>query len=94
VRKKHCTIRVITISEAAYMNQSSAADREACLRLDQTEYLLNDKRVTQTEHITQQHAQTVCVSVSGVSQQGRNHVLKLGVQFLGLGYFYPSTEKN
>jgi len=25
--------------------------------------------------------------------QGRNHVFKVGVQFLGLGYYYPSAEK-
>jgi len=28
-----------------------------------------------------------------VRNQGRNHVFKLGVHFLGLGYYYPSTEK-
>ena len=29
------------------------------------------------------------------NRQWRNHVLKVeGVQFLGLGYYYPSTEKN
>jgi len=27
-------------------------------------------------------------------KQGRNHVFKVWVQFLGLGYYYPSTEKN
>jgi len=26
--------------------------------------------------------------------QGRNHVFKVGVQFLSIGYCYPSTEKN
>jgi len=32
---------------------------------------------------------------SPICLQGRNHVFKVvGVQFLGLGYYYPSTEKN
>ena len=26
-------------------------------------------------------------------KQRRNHVFKVGVRFLGLGYYYPSTEK-
>ena len=26
-------------------------------------------------------------------RQGRNHVSKVGVQFLGIGYYYPSAEK-
>jgi len=26
--------------------------------------------------------------------QGHNHIFKVGSPFLGLGYYYPSTERN
>ena len=36
-----------------------------------------------------------CFSVGRAAQvhQGRNHIFKVGIQFLGLGHYYPSTEK-
>jgi len=32
--------------------------------------------------------------IKDINPQWRNHVFKVGVQFLGLGYYYPSTEKK
>jgi len=34
-----------------------------------------------------------CIKKYSLVVQGRNHVFKVGGQFLGLGYYYPFTEK-